>query len=100
METLKAYIKTNRANSFIRPSNSPAGASILFERKLDGFFWLYVDYQSFNKLTIKNRYLLLLIGESLDRLGRARQFTQLDLTNVYYHMRIRERDEWNTAFRT
>ena len=31
LETLKAYIETNLANGFIRPSKSPAGAPILFE---------------------------------------------------------------------
>ena len=47
-----------------------------------------------------NRYPLPLIGESLDRLERAKQFTQLDLTSTYYRMRIREGDEWKTAFGT
>ena len=44
LETLKAYIKTNLANGFITPSKSPAGAPILFDRKLDGFLQLYVNY--------------------------------------------------------
>ncbi len=51
-------------------------------------------------MTIKNWYPLPLVRESLDRLGRARRFTQLDLTNAYHRMRIREGDEWKTAFRT
>ena len=33
LETLKAYIETNLANGFIRPSKSSAGALILFNRK-------------------------------------------------------------------
>ena len=49
---------------------------------------------------IKNRYPLPLIGELLDWLGRAKRFTQLDLTSAYYRMRIKEGDEWKTAFRT
>ena len=100
METLKAYIETNLANGFIRPSKSPAGAPILFDRKSDGSLRLCVDYRGLNNLTIKNRYPLPLVGESLDRLGRARRFTQLDLTSAYHRMRIREGDEWKTAFRT
>ena len=100
LETLKAYIETNLANGFIRPSKSPAGAPILFDRKSDGFLRLCVNYRGLNNLTIKNRYPLPLIGESLDRLGRAKQFTQLDLTSAYHRMRIREGDEWKTAFRT
>ena len=75
LETLKAYIETNLANEFIRPLKSPANAPILFDRKLDGSLRLCVDYQSLNNLTIKNWYSLPLIGKSLDRLGRAKQFT-------------------------
>ena len=93
LETLKTYIKTNLANGFIRPFKSPAGAPILFDRKPDGSLRLCVDYRGLNNITIKNRYPLPLIGESLDRLGRARRFTQLDLTNAYYRMRICEDDE-------
>ena len=100
LETLKACIETNQANGFIRPSKSPAGAPILFNRKLDGSLWLCVDYRGLNNLTIKNRYPLPLIGELLDRLGRAKRFTQLDLTSAYHRMRIRKGDEWKTAFRT
>ena len=44
MEILKAYIKTNLANKFIRPCKLPAGAAILFDRKSDGFFQLCVNY--------------------------------------------------------
>ena len=54
LETLKAYIKTNLANGFIRLSKSPVGAPILFKRKSDGSLRLYVNYQDFNNLTIKN----------------------------------------------
>ena len=31
---------------------------------------------------IKNRYLLPLIGESLDQLGQAKRFSQLDFTST------------------
>ena len=71
LETLKAYIKTNLANG-CRPSKSPASAPILFDRKSDGSLQLCVNYQDLNKLTIRNRYLLLLIRELLDRLRRAK----------------------------
>ncbi len=44
LETLKAYIENNLANSFIRPSKSPAGASILFDKKPDGSLRLCMNY--------------------------------------------------------
>ena len=100
LETLKTYIETNLANGFIRPSKSPAGALIFFDRKPDGSLRLCMDYWGLNNITIKNRYLLPLIGELLNWLGRVRRFTQLDLTNAYYRMRICEGDEWKTAFQT
>ena len=71
LETLKTYIKTNLANSFIRPSKSPAIAPILFDKKPNGNFWLYVNYQSLNNIIIKNWYPLPLVGESLNYLGRT-----------------------------
>ena len=92
-KTLKTYIKTNLVNGFIQPSKSPAGTPILFVRKPNGSLYLYVDYQGLNNLTIKNQYPLPLIGESLDQLGQAKRFTQLDLTSSYYRIRIKEGDE-------
>ena len=88
LETLKTYIKTNLANSFIWSSKLPAGAFILFDQKPDESFCFCVDYQGLINLSIKNQYSLLRIGESLDRFGQAKKFTQLDLTNTYYRMRI------------
>ena len=93
LETLKTYIKTNLANDFIWLSKSPAGVSILFDRKADGSFRFCVDYWGLNNIIFKNRYPLPLIGKSLDQPGRAKQFTQLDLTNAYHRMRICEGDE-------
>ena len=98
LETLKTYIKANLASGFIRFSKSPASAPIVFVRKKDGSLHLYVDYQGLNNLTIKNCYQLPLIGESLNHLGRAKRFTQLDLTNTYHQMRIRKGDEGKTSF--
>ncbi len=100
LETLKAYIENNLASDFIRPSKSPAGAPTLFNKKPDGSLRLCVDYQGLNNLRIKNRYLLPLVGESFNRLDQTQRFTQLDLTNAYHQMRIKEGDEWKTVFRT
>ncbi len=93
LETLKAYIENTLANSFIRPSTSPTGALILFDKKPDNNLRFCMDYWGLNNLIIKNWYPLPLVGESLDWLGQARCYTQLDLINSYYRMRIREGDE-------
>ena len=98
LETLKTYIETHLKTGFIRPSKSLADALIFFDKKPDGSLCFYVDYWGLNNLTIKNRYPLPLIGESLDRLGWDKSFTQLDLTSAYHHMKIKEGDKWKTAF--
>ena len=93
LKTLKSYIETNLANDFIWPSKSPAGTPILFVEKPDGSLRLYVDYWGLNNLTIKNRYPLSLISKSLDQLGQAKRFTQLNLTSAYYQKKIKEDDK-------
>lgn len=87
------------AKGFIYPSSSPAGAPILFAKKQDGSLRLYVDYRGLNSITVKNRYPLPLIGQLLDSLVGAKVYTKLDLRSAFNSIRIREGDEWKTAFR-
>ncbi len=93
LEVLKIYIKTYLKTGFIQPFKSSTDAPILFDKKPHSSLRLCVDYQGFNNLMIKNWYPLPLIGEVLDCLDRAKQFTQLDLTSAYHWMRIWEDDE-------
>ena len=67
LETLKAYIKTNLANGFIKLFKSPANTLIFFDWKSNKPFWLSVEYKDLNNFTTKNRYLLLLVKEYLNR---------------------------------
>lgn len=64
--TLKAYIETHLKLEFIRLSKAFARVSRLFNKKLDNSLWLCIDYQGLNNLTIKNWYLLFLIGKIFD----------------------------------
>ena len=66
LKTLKIYIETILANGFIWSFKSLAKAYILFNKKQNKSLHFYMDYCGLNNLTIKNKYLLLLIGESLD----------------------------------
>jgi len=80
----------------ISRSFSWIGAPILFVPKPDGTLWLFVDYGGLNKITIKNKYPLPLISELRSRLGKATIFTNLDLKNGYYLIRMTEGEEWKT----
>ncbi len=99
-EELKRYLKENLEKGFIRKSTSPAGAPILFVKKKDGSLRLCVDYRKLNEMTIRNSYPLPLISDLLDRVKGAKIFTKLDLKSAYNLVRIKEGDEFKTAFRT
>ena len=47
---------------------------------------------------VKNGYSLSLIADILDRVGKKKVFTKLDLRWGYNNMRIKEGNEWKTAF--
>ena len=100
LAALREYVDENLAKGFIQHSKSPAGAPILFVKKKDGSLRMCVDYRGLNKVTKKNRYPLPLISGLLEQLGRAKIFTKIDLRGAYNLVRIKEGDEWKTAFRT
>jgi hypothetical protein len=97
---LREYLDDMVSKGFIRSSNSPAGAPVLFVKKKDGSLRLCVDYRGLNKITKKNRYPLPLIGNLLDRLKSATVYSKIDLRAGYHNVRIASGHEWKTAFRT
>lgn len=54
LKTLKTYIKIYLKTGFIRPSNFPTGAPLLFAKKPNESFCLYVNYLELKNLIIKN----------------------------------------------
>ncbi|KAK3548349.1 hypothetical protein QTP70_010580 [Hemibagrus guttatus] len=94
------YINESLAAGIIRPSTSPAGAGFFFVSKKDGGLRPCIDYRGLNKITIRNRYPLPLMATAFEILQEASIFTKLDLHNAYHLMRIRQGDEWKTAFNT
>ena len=97
---MESYIKDNLAAGFIRPSQSPASAPCFFVKKKDSSLRLCVDYRKLNEVTVKNRYPLPLISDLIRTLHSAKHFTALDLRNGYHLVRVKEGDEWKTAFNT
>jgi len=95
-KTLKDYLSKN----FIRASKSPAAAPVLFVKKPGGGLRFCVDYRGLNAITVKNRYPIPLIQETLDKLAKAMWFTKLDIVAAFHRIRIAQGDEWKTAFRT
>ena len=99
-DAMTVYIRESLAAGIIRPSSSPAGAGFFFVGKKDGSLRPCIDYRGLNDITIKNRYPLPLMSSAFELLQNASVFTKLDLRNAYHLVRIREGDEWKTAFNT
>ncbi len=99
-EAMEKYISDSLATKIIRPSSSPAGAGFFFVEKKDGSLRPCIDYRGLNSITVKNTYPLPLMSSAFERLQGALFFTKLDLRNAYHLVRMREGDEWKTAFNT
>ncbi len=93
-------VEEELAKGFIRPSISPASAGFFFIKKREGGLRPCIDYRALNDLTVKFRYPLPLVPAALEQLRTAKYFTKLDLRSAYNLIRIREGDEWKTAFST
>ena len=100
LRVLKKTLEEDLHKGFIRASSSPAASPVLFAKKPGGGLRFCVDYRSLNAITVKNRYPIPLIQETLDRLSKAVIYTKLDVIAAFNRLRIAEGDEWKTAFRT
>ena len=98
LKALYDYIQENLAKGFIRRSESPAGAPVLFVKKKDGSLRMVVDYRGLNKVTIATPTVLPLISETLDRLNQAKYFTKLDMVGAYNLIRLKPGEEWKSAW--
>ena len=92
LKELKLQLDDLLKKGFIKPSVSPWGAPVLFQKKKDGTYRLCIDYKGLNRLTIKNKYPLPHIDELLTQLNGATVFSKIDLRSGYHQIRIKEED--------
>ena len=97
-EEVREFIKEQLRKGYIRPSKSPQTAPVFFVEKKDGKKRMVQDYWYLNEWTIKNNYPLPLISDVLENIGTKKLFTKMDLRWGYNNVRIKEGDEWKTAF--
>ena len=100
LKVLKAYIEKMVDKGFIQASSSSAASPVLFAKKPGGGLRFCVDYRALNAITVKNRYPLPLIKETLERVCKAKIFSKIDIIAAFNKLQIKEGEEWKTAFRT
>jgi hypothetical protein len=85
----KKYIDEHLAKGFIRPSSSPYASPVILVKKPGGGLRFCVDYRALNAITIRNRYPIPMIRETLEehrihvrkvleRLIKAKLFIDID----------------------
>ncbi|WMV25700.1 hypothetical protein MTR67_019085 [Solanum verrucosum] len=100
LKELKEQLRDLLEKGFIRPSQSPWGAPVLFVKKKDGSLRMCIDYRQLNRVTVKNKYPLPRIDDLFDQLQGASHFSKIDLRSGYHQVKVRECDIPKTAFRT
>ncbi|KAF8751545.1 hypothetical protein RHS01_08514 [Rhizoctonia solani] len=98
--TLKDWLRDELKAGKIRPSKSSISSPVMFVPKKDGSRRLVVDYRRLNNRTKKNVYPLPRPDDLMAQLRGAKVFTKLDLRWGYNNVRVKEGDEWKTAFWT
>ena len=86
--------------SLIVVSKSRYAVPYFYIPKKDSLLWLVQDYRKLNQVTIKNKTLLPLIREVIDKLKETKYFNKLDLIWGYNNVWIKEGDEWKAVFLT
>jgi len=93
LRILKKYLKNNLIKDFIQVSSSFTISLILFIKKSSEEFRFCVNYQDLNIITVKNRYSLSLIRETLNRLTKIKYYIKLDIIAIFDKLRMTYEDE-------
>jgi hypothetical protein len=97
---LKEYFTKALRKEWIVPNAAEYGSPVLFAKKPNDGLRFCVDYRAMNARSKKDAYPLPLIFETLDRFGKAKLFTKLDVRNTFHRIRMDPGFEEITTFRT
>ncbi|KAB5588096.1 Transposon Tf2-7 polyprotein [Ceratobasidium theobromae] len=94
------YINTKLKDNKIQRSKSPVATPAFFIKKSDGSLRLVIDYRKLNDITISDQFPIPRQDDLLEKLKQAKVFSKLNLCWGFNNVRIKEGDEWKTAFCT
>ena len=87
-------------NGFIRVSNSPTAAPVIFVKKPGGGLRFCVDYRRLNEISRKDSYPIPCIDETLRTIAAAKYISKVNVISAFHWIRVKDGDKWKTAFNT
>ena len=96
--TVKSHIDDMQRHNVIRESASSYADPVVMNTKKDGEPRFCIDYRKLNQVTVKDRYPLPRIDDTIDAFRGAKYFTTLDLFSGNWKIEIDEQDKHKTAF--
>ena len=99
-ENLKKETKDMLSLGIIRQSNSPFASPIVIVKKKNGSDRICVDYPKLNKLTAADPEPMTTAKDLLQRLGKTKYYSKIDLSKGYWLIPAAEENIEKTAFVT
>ena len=99
-DVVKGELRSMQENGIMEPATNEWAAPIVLVGKKDGSLRFCVDYRKLNDVSYADAYPMPRIDELIDRLGKSRYISTLDLTRGYWQVPVTEESRGKTAFAT